>query len=220
MTKDQDNLIDSSSGYRFTALWFEDVALENWRQAVPQLQPSTVVEIGCYEGRASSWLIETVPTLTDIFCIDTWKGGIEHQEGGNAEFDMSLVYNRFCHNVSFAQQLRKQNGHQDCRVHTLRGPSDLSLISILLNGIKADMVYIDGSHQAADVLSDAVLSWKILKSRGLMVFDDYIWREELEDGKTDLFRCPKLAVDAFTQIYWKDFDYVSAPLYQVYIQRK
>ena len=220
MTLDQNNFSDSSPGYRFTAWWFDDVALDNWQQLIPQLQPSTVVEIGCYEGRATSWLIETVPTLTDIYCLDTWEGGVEHQKGGNAETDMDLVYSRFKHNVSLALGARARLGHPPCKVHILKGPSDRSLATLFLQDIKVDLVYVDGSHQAADVLSDAVLSWKLLKSRGLMIFDDYPWRENLEDGRTDLFRCPKPAIDAFTQLHWRDFDYISGSFYQVYLQRK
>jgi len=38
-----------------------------------------------------------------------------------------------------------------------------------------DYISIDGSHEAADVLSDAVLSWPLLKTGGLICFDDYEW---------------------------------------------
>jgi hypothetical protein len=46
-----------------------------------------------------------------------------------------------------------------------------------LRGLPADsfdIVYIDGSHAACDVLRDGVLSWDLLKVGGILIFDDYI----------------------------------------------
>jgi hypothetical protein len=36
-----------------------------------------------------------------------------------------------------------------------------------------DIIYIDGSHIASDVLEDVVLSWRLLKTGGIIIFDDY-----------------------------------------------
>lgn len=55
-----------------------------------------------------------------------------------------------------------------------------------------DLIYIDGSHEAADVLADAVLAWPLLKPGGLLGFDDYGWRVFPEPE-----RRPAPAVDAF-----------------------
>ena len=38
-----------------------------------------------------------------------------------------------------------------------------------------DIIYIDGSHATSDVLEDAVLSYRLLKPGGLLIFDDYHW---------------------------------------------
>ena len=59
-----------------------------------------------------------------------------------------------------------------------------------------DFIYIDASHTAPDVLTDACMAWPLLKKDGVMVFDDYLWG----DPKNILHR-PKLAVDAFTNIF-------------------
>ena len=61
----------------------------------------------------------------------------------------------------------------------------------------ADYIYIDGSHLAIDVLSDAVLAWSILKDDGILIFDDYGWGIHTTDEKQK----PKLAIDAFLQAY-------------------
>jgi predicted O-methyltransferase YrrM len=36
-----------------------------------------------------------------------------------------------------------------------------------------DFIYVDGSHQTADVLLDACLSFKLVKPGGIILFDDY-----------------------------------------------
>ena len=61
----------------------------------------------------------------------------------------------------------------------------------------ADYIYIDGSHLAIDVLTDAVLAWRILKDNGILIFDDYGWGIHTNDEKQK----PKLAIDAFLAGY-------------------
>ena len=102
----------------------------------------------------------------------------------------------------------------------LKGPSDLTMASLLSLGKQNsfDLVYIDGSHLACDVLCDAVLGFRLLKTGGVMIFDDYNWHEGLRSG-IDLMRCPKPAIDAFTTLYFNKIQIISAPLYQIYIQK-
>jgi hypothetical protein len=57
-----------------------------------------------------------------------------------------------------------------------------------------DFVYIDGSHQAKDVLSDAVLCWRLVKPNGIDIFEDYEWSEFREPWLN-----PKLVINAFIQ---------------------
>ena len=75
-----------------------------------------------------------------------------------------------------------------------------------------------GSHQAPDVLSDAVLSFSLLREGGVIAFDDYLWAEDMSYGR-DPLRCPKPAIDAFINIYFRKVEVISAPLYQMYIRK-
>lgn len=36
------------------------------------------------------------------------------------------------------------------------------------------VVYIDGSHDASDVLTDAVMAWKLLAQGGIMILDGVV----------------------------------------------
>ena len=204
--------------YKFTNNWFESAAKSVWDSLIPQVNPTRILEIGSYEGASTCYLIEKLAASKNIelHCIDTWEGGIENKNGGGAEVNMSDVENRFHQNTKIA--IRKVENSVQLTIH--KGMSDFELSSLLVEGKSEyfDFIYIDGSHQAPDVLSDAVLSFRLLKNNGVMAFDDYLWQEQLPYG-TDPIRCPKIAIDAFTNIYCRKIRLISAPLYQLYIQK-
>ena len=77
-----------------------------------------------------------------------------------------------------------------------------------------DFVFIDGSHDAADVLSDAVLTWPLVKPGGLVCFDDYEWWIDAAPE-----RSPKIAVDAFLAIMRGRCEIVRKG-YQVWVQKR
>ncbi|MFP3567190.1 class I SAM-dependent methyltransferase [Paraburkholderia sp. SIMBA_030] len=204
--------------FKFTNNWFGAAAKGVWDQLIPQIKPEKILEIGSYEGASACYLIETLAKeqAIEIHCVDTWEGGIEHQAGGTAEADMSSVESRFYHNVRLAT--RHSSDRVELVVH--KGYSDECLSRLIAEGKKGyfDFVYVDGSHQAPDVLCDAILGFKLLKIGGVIAFDDYIWSEDLPSGK-DLLRCPKPAIDAFVNLNFRKLRILSAPLYQLYAQK-
>jgi len=129
---------------------------------------------------------------------------------------MSAVEQRFLHNTS----LSLSKARNKCELISHKGYSDKELAKLLASGRDNyfDFIYVDGSHQAADVLCDAILSFRLLKTNGVIAFDDYLWAEPLPYG-VDPVRCPKPAIDAFTNIYCRKVRIISAPLYQIYVQK-
>ncbi len=199
--------------YKFTNNWFDSVAKNNWDQLIPGLNPEKLLEIGSYEGASTCYLIKKLsekPNI-EIHCVDTWEGGVEHQT-----VDMNSVESRFDSNSNYA--ISQSKNSVNLVKHKL--VSDLALSRLLAEGKRNyfDFVYVDGSHQAPDVLFDAVASFRLTKIGGLIAFDDYLWAEDLPTGK-DLTRCPKPAIDAFTSLYWNKIKIISAPLYQLYVQK-
>ena len=151
----------------------------------------------------------------EIHCVDTWHGGIEHKPGGMAPTDMNSVEARFQNNI----QLSSRNANHPVNLNIHKEYSEDCLSKLIANGKKDyfDFVYVDGSHQAPDVLSDAVLGFKLLKVGGIMGFDDYLWHENLPYGK-DPLRCPKPAIDSFVNLNFRKLSVISAS-YQFYIQK-
>lgn len=141
------------------------------------------LEIGCFEGRATLWLLENV--LTDptsrIDVIDTFEGSPEFEEMGVD----GQTLGRFTHNVA---------PHAD-KVTVLPGLSG-EVLRTLPPTKTYDFIYVDGSHVAADVLTDAVLSWPLLKQMGIMAFDDYLW--SVPGGEHER---PGIGIDAFRTVF-------------------
>tara|TARA_B100001996_G_C18657143_1_gene591632 strand:+ start:1202 stop:1825 length:624 start_codon:yes stop_codon:yes gene_type:complete len=202
--------------YEFTNDWFTKVAEDNWKILIPQVNPKKVLEIGSYEGAATSFIINNANDCEEIFCVDTWEGGVEHEKMNAKSISMKHVEKRFDKNIEIAIKEVKSN----VNIKKIKARSDDALINLLSEGKKNyfDFIYVDGSHQAPDVLLDAILSFRLLRVGGVIAFDDYLWNEELESGR-DPLRCPKPAIDAFTNLYLRKIDILSAPLYQMYVTK-
>lgn len=204
-----------TEAFEFTVDWFGSFTERVWKQIMPQLKPRRVLEIGSFEGRSACFLMETVD-WTDNFelhCIDTWEGGIEHRRRG---VDMPSVEARFDRNTDLAR--RNSAATIDLVKH--KGPSDRHLAALLSGGYGEafDFVYVDGSHQAPDVLLDAIMGFKLLRTGGVIGFDDYLWAETLPGGK-DPLRCPKPAIDAFSNIFFRKLSYIEVPVKQIYFTK-
>ena len=204
--------------YQFTNSWFRDVAKNPWDVLVPHLSPSTILEIGSYEGASICYLIDLLAAKQpiEVHCVDTWEGGLEAQPNGIAPADMNAVEERFHRNT----QLAVENAPHPVDFHVHKGRSDAMLAKLLAGGKASHFgfIYVDGSHEAPDVLSDAVLAFRLLKVGGLMVFDDYLWAPALPGG-VDPLQCPKPAIDAFTNLYCRKVEVIPAPLAQLYVQK-
>ena len=205
---------DAQGDYQLTNNWFELAAKDNWDQILPSLRPEKVLEIGSYEGASTVYLIENL-TLNneklELHCVDTWGGGIEHVSS-----DMHAVEERFKNNVKVARGAASN----PFILETHKGFSDICLARLLAEGKAGyfDFIYVDGSHQAPDVLTDAVLGFKLLRVGGVMGFDDYLWAESLPGGK-DLLRCPKPAVDAFINLNFRKVELMHLGNYQAYVTK-
>jgi len=56
----------------------------------------------------------------------------------------------------------------------MKDDSVVSMRKLLRKNKSFDFIYIDGSHNGEDILSDAIESFKLLKVNGLIFFDDFL----------------------------------------------
>ena len=213
---------DTGPQYEFTNDWFSQTAsLPVWRQLISQNKPRRILEIGSFEGRSTTWMIENCAVSSEsglyIVCIDSWEGGVEHKAGGGREAEMSDVERRFDHNIALA----KSRVNVPVELRKIRKLSQYGLVEMMSEGQYGtfDLVYVDGSHQAPDVLTDSVMSFQLLRVGGLMIFDDYLWSMD-RPGQQDVLKMPKPAIDAFLNIFQRKMSiYVGPPISQIYARK-
>ncbi len=131
-----------------------------------------ILEIGSWEGMSALFMLTTWPDAR-LTCVDTWQGGVVRNGGegaSEARFDANTA------------------GHHG-RVTKFRGMSS-AFFAASPAGARFDFVYVDGSHQYADVLGDSFAGFDALKPGGIMIFDDYLMSPY--DGKSD---CPAPAIN-------------------------
>ena len=155
------------------------------------------LQIGAYTGDASVWLCENI--LTDpssiLVDVDTW-GGSDEAEHTRINFEQVFDY--------YKSRVSKQ-------VTYIKTTSDEYFKD---NDARFDFIYIDGDHTSAQVERDATNAWALLKSGGVMAFDDYLWGPDLPEHTT-----PKPAIDRF--LLDKQDEYVQlVDSYQVWLLKK
>lgn len=177
--------------------------------------PLRLVEVGSFEGLSAAWvashvLCRAAPRST-LDCVDTFGGGAEHARwwGDGNDTVLSALEARFDANV--APHLASG------AVRKRKGLSREVLGALLAEGAVADFVYIDGSHAAPDVLTDAVMAFWLTRPGGIIAFDDYTWSDDGR-GKVDPTGVPKLAVDAFLDVFAHRVK-VLGRSYQLWLQR-
>ena len=148
--------------------------------------PARVIEVGSWEGRSALFFLNYLPQSA-LVCIDTFEGSEEHRAyPENFSKDLSEIEQRFDANLAtFADRLEKR-----------KASSAAALAELGIDGSRFDIAYIDGSHRAADVYSDGVLTWSMLVSGGIMIFDDYEW-EYMREPRSE----PKLGIDSFLRVF-------------------
>lgn len=202
-------------GFEFTNDWFKPAQRREWIQLFDFTKASRILEVGSYEGASACFLIEHLGGRgpIELHCVDTWEGGVEHKK---VQTPMGEVEARFDRNVARAIAAAAH----PVRFFKHKGASMLWMSRLIAGGLSGqfEFIYVDGSHQAPDVLADAVLAFELLKVGGVMVFDDYLWAEIMPYG-LDPLRCPKPAVDAFVNLNFRRCRLLQAPLYQAYIKK-
>ena len=141
-----------------------------------------VLEIGSWEGRSALFFLNYLPRA-HLVCIDPFGGNAEHHLDEYFAKQVPASEGRFDRNVvaPFGE-----------RVEKIKEGSGSALPKLAIEGRKFDVVYIDGSHFAADVYADAALVWPMVATGGIVIFDDYDW--DLMNSERER---PKLGVDVF-----------------------
>ncbi|MFN7038769.1 MAG: class I SAM-dependent methyltransferase [Alphaproteobacteria bacterium] len=204
---------------KFNEDWFSHniKVWDNYKSQFNGLPNKRCLEIGSYEGRSSIYMAENFCNGKGSYidAVDPWDESLENLNDKIAELHKKFIYKglyeRFKDNLKDYIAEGRVNAHRGKSADIL-----LKLIQEVKEGKreKYDLIYIDGSHSAKDVLVDAVLAWELLKNDGLMLFDDYKWTMFTDTPWLN----PTVAIDGFLNSYDTMYEVLHKD-YQLHIRK-
>lgn len=144
-----------------------------------------ILEIGSFEGHSTLWFLDNCPEA-QIICVDPFTGSADH-EG----IDFKPVKDRFRYNTDHYKD------RIDCHETNSSDFFGYALDWDHSEWFELDLVFVDGSHEAKDVLSDLIGGFRLLNSGGLLFADDYGW----SGFPLQPYRNPKPAIEGFFNCY-------------------
>jgi predicted O-methyltransferase YrrM len=181
------------TGYTFSSDWHTKKS-PAWAEALKDFagKPNVqYLEVGVYEGRATVWMVENILThpTSHVTGIDIFIG-----ELSQGSFDF----------VPESKKLYEDNmlaAGAEGRFTTYADFSQNILRDLPRNYY--DIIYIDGGHSGKSVLEDAILSFRLLKVGGVMIFDDYRWFTT-----APRLQRPGYAINLFQEFYGEQFEVI------------
>ena len=149
-----------------------------FRDLILKTKPTTIIEVGTWKGASAINMANITKELnlkTNIYCVDTWLGA--------EEFWCSLK-------DTPERNLLTKNGYPQIYYQFLSNVYHTNTTDIIIPipntsfigykilkhlGIKSKLIYIDGSHEYEDVLSDIKCYRELLDVDGIMFGDDISW---------------------------------------------
>jgi hypothetical protein len=190
--------------------WFAKSAVDNFATYLVQdtgLPDLNYLQLGVFTGDTSVWLMENILThpTSELTDVDTWQGSDEEE---HKSMDFDDVYNTYLDKISkYRKQIDVRQGTTTSFLLAQYGcdrPLDEHF----------DFIYVDADHTTVGVLLDAELSWPLLKSGGIMAFDDLTWGADLPPSQS-----PKAGILLFAERHRSEFDLIVANT-QYWIKKK
>jgi hypothetical protein len=141
-------------------------------------RPSCLLELGSWKGTSAIMFAKYMLAYCNapvIGCIDTWLGSLEHWT-----------------NPEWREQLGLRQGyptlHECFRANVIRAglapyitplpmTTKTGIALVRRDGIQVDAVYVDASHEYAEVLDDLRGVWHLVGDEGIIIVDDYKTRD-------------------------------------------
>ena len=132
---------------------------------LPQDKNSKFVylEVGCFEGLSSFFVLSEYKAV-DATLLDIWD--MPNANSKTLSHNFNSIENTFDDNLSRFNFTK------------IKDDSVVAMRALFKQKKSFDFIYIDGSHNGEDILSDAIEAFKILKKEGLIFFDDFLQHDK------------------------------------------
>ena len=145
--------------------------------------PIVYVEIGTWKCDSAFWMMENILTNPD-----SWGYGIDPYQDD---------YKRGSNQSVKEEAVERMKEFPNWRWIFAKSQNALRMWDSSESGYKIDLLYLDGSHFAHDVVMDFVLAFPHLKAGSLVIFDDVGVSRRKQDG---ILRVD-VAVDALAKTF-------------------
>jgi hypothetical protein len=189
--------VDPYAGFEFSNFPFDP---QGWGSASPafgqlveRIKPELIIEVGTWKGGSALEMAKHLQRLdldsSRILCVDTWLGALEmwgDQTDSDRFGSLALkhgypqLYFQFLANVCHEQMTKF--------IIPFPLPSVTAAQWLSMRSVRAELIYLDGSHEEEDVFADLSDYWDLLAPGGIVFGDDYCWTGV------------KMAVDRFSAV--------------------
>lgn len=137
-------------------------------------RPLSLLELGSWKGTSAIMFARHMLAYCAtpaIGCIDTWLGSIEHWNNPEWLEQLAIrngfprLYERFLANVMRA-------GVAEC-ITPLPMTTRTGTALARLHNVRPDAIYVDASHEYAEVLEDLHGVWPLIDDSGIIIADDF-----------------------------------------------
>lgn len=159
-----------------------EIDLQGWASDSPvfdfviqNFKPARIIEVGSWKGRSAINMAKICKKMgldSEILCIDTWLGSVEHWTHEDENLPISkfrngrpIIYDQFLSNVIHSEMT---NFITPFPIDSINGALTLQKL-----GIKADLIYIDAGHEYDSVKADLLYYSKLVAEGGLLLGDDW-----------------------------------------------
>tara|TARA_B100001996_G_scaffold341131_1_gene295013 strand:+ start:251 stop:934 length:684 start_codon:yes stop_codon:yes gene_type:complete len=148
----------------FSNKWFlNNFDIFNFFLPKDKSQKFDYLEVGCFEGLSSFYVLSEYKSVNAFF-LDIWD--IPNPNSKTISNNFNTVEKAFDENLSKFNFIK------------IKEDSVVAMRRLLKQNKSFDFIYIDGSHNGEDILSDAIEAFKILKVGGLIFFDDFLQHDK------------------------------------------
>ena len=148
----------------FSNKWFlNNFDIFNFFLPKDKSQKFDYLEVGCFEGLSSFYVLSEYKSVNAFF-LDIWD--LPNPNSKTLSNNFNTVEKAFDKNLS------------EFNFTKIKEDSVVSMRRLLKQNKSFDFIYIDGSHNGEDILSDAIEAFKILKVGGLIFFDDFLQHDK------------------------------------------
>lgn len=145
------------------------------QRLVSENRPRVIIEIGSWRGSSAINMARKIDADGVIVCVDTWLGSIDFiEDHGHSRYHQLRLKNGYPQ-VYFTFLSNVINSGQHDKIVPFPNTSSTAYRKLMQCDVKADMVYVDGSHEEEDVYDDISNYWNLLRdpAASIMVGDDY-----------------------------------------------